>query len=447
MPKKKSHRTEALVNTHLVKHFEGWTIDELITAKRTFPITARVDLQQALDQLMNDAYKAQLLGLHRDYNYSTLKFADFLDLDRNPIIVGPLQFDEIDVGEEFAKRCLGSGVWLGTKEVPFALVQAIAESHRGENGVSLEIAVPPGAVGMNLSQQFFSDLESLVASIGSYKGKVISLEQASRYSGDAGAICVHKLRSVVKEDVILPSGTMELLDRNVMEFIEQRPKLKELGMPVKKGILLYGPPGTGKTHTIHYLASQLPEHTTLLITAGQVGLLGEYMTLARFLQPAIVVIEDVDLIARDRSQMRDGCEESLLNKLLNEMDGLRDDASILFVLTTNRPEQLEFALASRPGRIDQAIEFPMPDEAGRRKLIVLYSGGLNLDDATIDWLVARTDGGSPAFIKELMRKSAQYFIKAGTDKPAKAHVEQALEDILVGGGTLNLKLLGGRVSQ
>jgi ATP-dependent 26S proteasome regulatory subunit len=89
------------------------------------------------------------------------------------------------------------------------------------------------------------------------------------------------------------------------------------------------------------------------------------MNLARLLQPTMVVIEDVDLIARDRNQMGP-CEESLLNRLLNEMDGLKEDADILFILTTNRPEQLETALASRPGRIDQAIEVPLPDDMAAR---------------------------------------------------------------------------------
>lgn len=126
----------------------------------------------------------------------------------------------------------------------------------------------------------------------------------------------------------------------------------------------------------HYLASQLKDHTTLLITADQVGLLDEYMQLARFLQPSMLVIEDVDLIARDRSQMRGACQETMLNRLLNEMDGLREDAQVLFILTTNRPAELEEALTSRPGRIDQAIEFPRPDDNGRRQLIKLYGGGL-----------------------------------------------------------------------
>ena len=165
--------------------------------------------------------------------------------------------------------------------------------------------------------------------------------------------------------MILPARTLELLERNVVRFVGLRSRLSGLGLATKKGLLFYGPPGTGKTHTIHYLAGALQGHTTLLITAEQVGLLGEYMALARLLQPSIVVIEDVDLIARDRTTMDSPCEEALLNKLLNEMDGLRPDSEILFILTTNRPEALEAALASRPGRVDQAIEFPLPDEEGR----------------------------------------------------------------------------------
>ena len=134
-----------------------------------------------------------------------------------------------------------------------------------------------------------------------------------------------------------------------MDFVGNRAALRELGQSTRKGILLYGPPGTGKTHTIRYLASNLPGTTTLIITAEQVGLLAHYMNLARLLQPAMVVIEDVDLIARDREKMRSACDESLLNKLLNEMDGLKENADILFVLTTNRPEQLE-GRARRPPR-------------------------------------------------------------------------------------------------
>jgi ATP-dependent 26S proteasome regulatory subunit len=138
----------------------------------------------------------------------------------------------------------------------------------------------------------------------------------------------------------------------------------------------------------------------LLVTAEQVGLLGEYFRLARLLQPSMMVIEDVDLIARERTHMRDTGEEVLLNKLLNEMDGLQEDSEVLFILTTNRPDQIEPALASRPGRIDQAIEFPLPDEEGRHKLTKLYAHGLEISEELLELIASRTKGVSAAFIKK-----------------------------------------------
>lgn len=175
---------------------------------------------------------------------------------------------------------------------------------------------------------------------------------------------------------VAPKKTLQLLDQNVSMFIAARDRIKGFQFSTKKGLLFYGRPGSGKTHTIHHLALQLPEHTSLLITAEQVGLLGEYFRLARILQSAMMIIEDVDLIARERVHMQNPGQEMLLNKLLNEMDGLREDADVLFVLTTNRPDQLEPALVSRPGRIDQAIEFPLPDEEGRTTLVKLSHAGL-----------------------------------------------------------------------
>jgi len=254
---------------------------------------------------------------------------------------------------------------------------------------------------------------------------------------------VHKLPSVAREEVILPEATLKLLDRNVLSFVGSRAQLRALGQSTRKGILLYGPPGTGKTHTIRYLASNLPGHTTLIITAAQIGLLAQYMNLARLLQPAMVVIEDVDLIARDRNAMG-ACEESMLNGLLNEMDGLKQDADILFILTTNRPEQLESALASRPGRIDQAIEVPLPDEIGRKKLVQLYGRALPLGDAVVSEAAQRTKGVSAAFIKELMRRVAQASIaRDGGTTVEACDISEALDDMLFAGGKLNVKLLGG----
>ena len=448
MKRKTAKTRNVAAFTALRKHFGRLPLEALVTASRTFPVTARVDLQRSLDSLFAERFPARLLGLHTQYGHETLTVAH-LTREAYPALVGPLEHEEVDIGETLPARCVKHGLWLGSaRDVRFALLLTPAARFGHNEGVHLELAVPPGEPGLELSRTFLDVVERLVSQAGSYRGKVISLEASRTYSGKAGSVKVHRLHPVRRDEVILPEKTLRLLERNVAEFIEQRERLRGLGMAIKKGLLFYGPPGTGKTHTIRYLAGQLPQHTTLLITAEQVGLLDDYFQLARFLQPAMLVIEDVDLIARAREDMRSACEESLLNKLLNEMDGLREDAAVLFVLTTNHPELLEAALASRPGRVDQAIEFALPDEEGRSKLVRLYSRGLSVPAELLDTIVRKTKKASPAFIKELMRRAAQYQLQAGREGAlAIADVEAALDEMLFSGGSLNVKLLGGAADQ
>ena len=117
---------------------------------------------------------------------------------------------------------------------------------------------------------------------------------------------------------------------------------------------------------------------------------------------------------------------------------------VMVILTTSRPDQLEPALASRPGRIDQAIEFPLPDEDGRAKLVRLYARNLEVPVRLVDAIVRRTQGVSAAFIKELMRRAAQFQIEGGPDTVSQERsIDHALQDIVFAGGSLNLKLLGG----
>jgi hypothetical protein len=272
----------------------------------------------------------------------------------------------IDIGDPVPIRCLKNALWLSRDNgLPFAIMMVPGGRFGLSSGVQVEIAIRAGEQGAQFSQDLFRDLELLVSKGRTYRGRIISLEGHIHPMGGGSMVKVHRLAKVSRDDVILPRKTLAMLDHNVAGFMMAREQLKTLQFQVRKGLLFYGPPGTGKTYTIHYLASQLPNHTTLLVTAEQVGLLGEYFRLARFLQPSMMVIEDVDLIARERTRMHGPGEKVLLNKLLNEMDGLREDAEVLFILTTNRPDQIEPALASRPGRIDQAIEFPLPDEEGR----------------------------------------------------------------------------------
>jgi hypothetical protein len=357
------------VNELLTKHFQGFQLTTLVTAARRFPSASRVDVEVALDDFLR-RYPSRLLGIHSGVGHETVSLAHLLTRGSPfPIDIGPLQHDEVDIGEPDPVRCLKTGLWLSLAEdLPFAVLLSPAVHYGAVRGVQAEIGVPPGEVGMTFSQSFFREIEKGVNAGRTYRGRVISLETDTDFAGRDGAVKVNRLHQVAREDVILPERTLSLLDRNVASFVGVRERIKSFGLSAKRQLLSYGPRGTGKTHTIHYLASQLPGHTTLLVTAEQVGLLSEYFRLARFLQPSVMIVEDVDLIARERTHIGNPAQEMLLNKLLNEMDGLREDADIIFILTTNRPDQLEPALAARPGRIDQAIEFPLPDADGRAKL-------------------------------------------------------------------------------
>jgi hypothetical protein len=436
-----------LVHPLIQAHFRPLPLDRLSLTERRFPHRVRADLQRAVDGLLGGRMEVLgSYGLFKHYNNEGIDFAELLILSgHDPAQAVPPLHEEIDIGEDRPVRCLKNGLWLLESDGTRLAVLLERYAPYGQvQGMRFQVAAPNDPAGAGVVHRFFEDLEEAVKQAGSYRGKVLSLEAREMYSGESSGITVHRLKPVERDQVILPAQTLELLERNVIRFVGLRLRLNGLGLATKKGLLFYGPPGTGKTHTIHYLAGALPGHTTLLITAEQVGLLDEYIALARLLQPSIVVIEDVDLIARDRTTMDSPCEEVLLNKLLNEMDGLRPDSEILFVLTTNRPEALEAALASRPGRVDQAIEFPLPDEEGRTKLVRLYARGMEVPEEVLRATVLRTEGVSASFIKELMRRSAQCHLERdGEEALALADVEAALDELLLRGGSLNRKLLGG----
>jgi hypothetical protein len=374
----------------LLKHF-SLSARDIATAGRQFPIAARIDIQAGLESLLKGNAETELVGLFSPNSHEALTFAQILSSPHFTVEVGPLQYDDIDIGEAVPARCLKNGLWIGQRDgLPFVIMLAPGGRFGFQAGVAVEIAVATGEQGLQFSQDLFRQLEQAISEGRSYRGRIISLEAHHHPMGGGSSVKVHRLARVNREDVILPRRTLATLDRNVAGFMAARDALKDMRFQSRKGLLFYGPPGTGKTHTIHYLASQLPNHTTLLVTAEQVGMIGEYFRLARLLQPSLMVIEDVDLIARERTQMRTPGEEVLLNRLLNEMDGLQEDSEVLFILTTNRPDQIEPALISRPGRIDQAIEFPLPDEEGRNKLTKLYARDLQVQDDLLEHIVRRT---------------------------------------------------------
>lgn len=213
-----------------------------------------------------------------------------------------------------------------------------------------------------------------------------------------------------REDVVLPDGVLDAIEEHVVRSAAATDTLIRLGQHLKRGLLLYGPPGTGKTHTVRYLMSRLRDSTVVVLSGRALGMLGQATTLARRLAPAVVVVEDVDLIAEDRSAHH---ASPLLFELLNRIDGVDADADVTFVLTTNRVAEMERALVDRPGRVDLAVEVPLPDAIGRERLLRLYARDMPIDDDAVADTVAATDGVTASFVRELVRRAVLRGVSTG----------------------------------
>jgi hypothetical protein len=280
-----------------------------------------------------------------------------------------------------------------------------------------------------------------------YRGQVLVVEQAGPAGGGEPdfQINFHDLPRITRDQIILPEDVLRVIERNVLGLLGHAATLRRAGRGTRHGVLFHGPPGVGKTLVTKYLARACPEYTVILLTGRQLRLVRESCVLARLLQPALVVIEDVDLIAAERDQNFD---TTLLHDLMDQMDGLGPKADVIFLLTTNRPRLLEKALAARPGRVDQAVYFPLPDRACRRRLFAHFAAGLDLSAVDVEPLLDRTEGASPAFVEELFRKAALMAADRGErSDPLKltdADFDAAVRELIEFGGAITQNLLGYR---
>ena len=328
----------------------------------------------------------------------------------------------------------------------FMLRAADPELGMGNNAVRLHIAADqPGA-----AVAAASEIRRLAVEHNVFRGQVISFEH-DMFGERASALQFHRRPEVTADEVILPAETLATIRRQVVGVAEHRGRLLAAGQHLKRGLLLYGPPGVGKTHSVRFLIAQMTEVTIVELSGESLHAIGTACSVARSLQPAMIVVEDVDLIAEEREMY--GGANPLLFSLLNEMDGLAEDTDVVFLLTTNRAEALEPALAARPGRVDQAVELQLPDADARKRLFALYRGGLDVDESNLDSVMGRTDGVTASFLKELLRRAA--LIAADADRGdggggrlavSAAQLDEALDELMDTRNAMTRTLLGGRRS-
>ena len=314
----------------------------------------------------------------------------------------------------------GPGTTLGCLRLALLLV---TDSHgryivlvQGPNehqpGLDVEVAGLP----VEQAQRLLAELDQLRAELNVYRGHLLEVSLSPMGGVTLAFVSPSGL---TRDDVVLPDPILTRVERHALGVAGHRAKLLAVGQHLKRGLLLYGPPGTGKTHTTRYLMGQMTGYTRLVLTGRS-------------------------LVAEERSL--GPASSPVLFDLLDAMDGAAPDADLLFLLTTNRADLLEPALAARPGRVDIAVEIALPDAPARRRLLRLYGQNvpLALTDEDVDLAVERTDGTTASFLKELIRRSVLESLHDDPELPAVTgvHVARALDDMLDDAQAVTRTLLG-----
>jgi len=423
----------------LVGDFLGERASERSVLTRSLPVFEHVNLQTALDAWSHEPGREVVVqGISIPPHHGKVTLQQLVTGEAMP----PLRLSapsliDLPNGPGSTLACLQLAVLLVT-DAEGRYVVMVSGPAEHDQTLELEIA----GLSVSAAQAAHARLAELRSRLNVYRGHVleVSIAPMGGVSLEFGDIPL-----TARDDVVLPETVLGRVERHALGVAEHREALLAAGQHLKRGLLLYGPPGTGKTHTTRYLVGQMGGYTRLLLTGRSLHAIDSASELARDLQPAVVVLEDVDLIAEDRS-FGPGSSPVLFD-LLDAMDGAAADADLLFVLTTNRADLLEPALAARPGRVDVAIEIDLPDAEARGRLLALYgrSVPLRLSEAETREIVERTDGVTASFLKELLRRAMLESLRedASGAPVTAAHTTRALDDLLDSTQQLTRSLLGG----
>jgi DNA polymerase III delta prime subunit len=402
---------------------------------RSLPVTALnvqphqfVNLDVAMTQVVAANGGGEVIGVGGGDQRHHFSFGDLVQPNGRwgGYPVAAVEHSALASGPDRQNQAISFGIHLFRyQDVPVAVLQRQSQSRFGRDQAGIEV-LAPGEVGASLLAQ----IRTAMVEHSVFRGQVLTLGPSDEaYRPGVGGISFHSRPQLDVDEIVLAPGALERIERHVVGVARHREQLLAAGQHLKRGLLLYGPPGTGKTHTVRYLLSQLTDVTTVLLSGASLRFIGPATELAVALQPALVVLEDVDLVAEGRDRHPDS--QPLLFTVLEAMDGLAGDADVAFLLTTNRADLLEPALAQRPGRVDLAVEIPLPDRAARLALLALYGRGLPFTPDALASVADRTEGVTASFAKELIRRVALLAAEQGrpvTDPDLLTALEELQHD-------------------
>lgn len=228
----------------------------------------------------------------------------------------------------------------------------------------------------------------------------------------------------------------------VVDYLHNPNKYKEIGASMPKGILLVGPPGTGKTMLAKAVAGEAnvpffsmsgSEFVEMFVGMGA-SKVRDLFRQAKEKAPCIVFIDEIDAIGKKRdNQLSTNDErEQTLNQLLTEMDGFEGNNGVIILAATNRPESLDPAL-TRPGRFDRRVPVELPDLAGREAILRVHAKKIKVaPDVDLAKIARMASGASGAELANIVNEAALRAVRDGRASATQADLEESIEVVIAG---------------
>ena len=228
----------------------------------------------------------------------------------------------------------------------------------------------------------------------------------------------------------------------IVDYLHNPEKYKEIGAQMPKGLLLVGPPGTGKTMLAKAVAGEAnvpffsmsgSEFVEMFVGMGA-SKVRDLFKQAKEKAPCIVFIDEIDAIGKKRDGQMGGNDEreQTLNQLLTEMDGFEGNNGVIILAATNRPESLDPAL-TRPGRFDRRVPVELPDLKGREEILKVHAKKIRLEGPVDFNRVARmASGASGAELANIVNEAALRAVRDGRKGATQADLEESIEVVIAG---------------